>query len=531
MAENTQGPHQDVHSPSQEDGAGAADQWTAHSIEVLNPSTVGTPGVVVAAAAGTNTSAPAPPALMNIAAPVYQQYPAHHHQFIQHSQQPGTFVNINGAPIAAVPLVQHHQIIHALHLPIIPTAIPYHTGANPHHQVVHIQQPLPQNWVADPMAPNNPIISNTNGAIDFSQYENIGMGLPEEATDANNAVNDTRNVSEEPRDGNSAGQGSQGHTGTTYSVPHIQLIGRKPRKNFSHRLKEIMDFKLKFGHCMIPHKYAPNPSLGTWIDTQRRRYRKVMQAEKKFYDANPQGDQKKYEEFLSRNGPHIKQEHIDQLVEIGFVFEPRLSRKETWEKRVEELKTFKEQYGHCNVREDDVLYPGLGKWVSYVRRTFRLAKKKGGKGSKLTTDKIEQLAKMGFVFELKEELAIRRFKAGMSDLKGFYENEGHCVVPNFYVQNPTFGLCVEDMRNEYRKICNDVSENGGESFSDIMDADLVEELSNLGFLAEEGISPYPSLTETRDNDQETTEGDDVDTKPAGDDSRDKQDEGVVGYEI
>jgi len=93
---------------------------------------------------------------------------------------------------------------------------------------------------------------------------------------------------------------------------------------------------------------------------------------------------------------------------------------------------------------------------------------------------------MGFVFELKEELAIRRFKAGLFCLKGFYENEGHCFVPNFYAQNPTFGLCVEDMRSEFRNICNNVSENGGKSYCDIMDADLVEELSNLGFLADEG---------------------------------------------
>ena len=519
MAENTRTSDQDVNSLSQEDGTGAVDQWSAHSIELLNPSP---------AASMNTSSAPAPPTPMNIAAPTYQQYPAQHqhhyqHQFVQ-SQQ-------HGAPIAAaIPLVQHHhhQIIHALHLPALPTAIPYHP-TNAHHQGVHIQQqqPLPQNWVADPMAPNNPIISNNTNAIDFSQFhENIGgIGLPEEATDANNAVNESRNVSE----GNSAVQESQVHA--TYNAPHNQLVGRKPRKDFCHRLKEIKDFKLKFGHTMIPHKYTPNPSLGTWIDTQRRRYRKVMTAEKKFYDANPQGDQKKYEEFLAKTGPHIKPDHISQLVEIGFVFEPRLSRKETWEKRVEELEIFKEQYGHCNVREDDMLYPGLGKWVSYVRRTFRLAKKKGGKGSKLTVGKIEELNKMGFVFELKEELAIRRFKAGLSDLQKFHESEGHCRVPNFYVQNPTFGLCVEDMRSEYRKICDNVTENGGEAFSDIMEADLVEELSKLGFLLEEGISPFPSLAETQDNDQETTEADDGDMKPAGDNSRVKQDEDVAGYEV
>ena len=38
-------------------------------------------------------------------------------------------------------------------------------------------------------------------------------------------------------------------------LPEQQMAGRRPRKDFGHRLKEVQAFKTKHGHCMIPHKY------------------------------------------------------------------------------------------------------------------------------------------------------------------------------------------------------------------------------------------------------------------------------------
>jgi hypothetical protein len=272
--------------------------------------------------------------------------------------------------------------------------------------------------------------------------------------------------------------------------------GRKSRKDFQYRLEEIRKFQKKHGHSMIPHKYPMNPSLGTWVDTQRRRYRKLVQCKKKFYQENPQGTDWELEDYIQSTGPHISQEHIDRLLEVGFVFEPRLSRNDTWEKRVEELKRYKELQGHCNVREDDVGFPGLGKWVSYVRRIYRLAKNKkmSSKGKRLSDDRIDELRRMGFIFEFKEEMAMKRFKEGLQTLKEFKLREGHCRVPSFYVDNPTFGLCVEDMRREYRMICNSIA-NGRDGFTDVMSHEIVQELANIGFLSEEGVTPYPTNTE------------------------------------
>jgi Helicase associated domain. len=270
--------------------------------------------------------------------------------------------------------------------------------------------------------------------------------------------------------------------------------GRKPRKDFQYRLEEIRKFQQKHGHSMIPHKYPMNPSLGTWVDTQRRRYRKLVQCKKKFYSENPQGTGCELEGYIQSTGPHISQDHIDRLLEVGFVFEPRLSRRDTWERRVEELKRFKELQGHCNVKEDDRDFPGLGKWVSYVRRIYRLAKNKkmnSSRGKRLSDDRIDELRQMGFIFEFKEEMAMKRFKDGLQSLKEFKLKEGHCKVPSFYADNPTFGLCVEDMRTEYKMICNQIA-NGGDGFTAVMSHEIVEELAKMGFLSEEGVTPYPT---------------------------------------
>ena len=354
--------------------------------------------------------------------------------------------------------------------------------------------------VADPMATNNQMnvlsVQQQEHTSDVSLLhvangEHLGAKIGAQGVEDPSAIagpnfstgTQTSQVREEYIAHRAEGTHVQFETGAPLVVPQRQPQGRKPRKDFGYRLKEVKAFKQKHGHCMIPHKYKENPSLGTWTDTQRRRYRKTMEAKKLqgSIPVDPNTNTKR------GSGLFISQEHVDQLEAVGFVFEPRFSRQETWERRVQEIQSFKAKHCHCNVREDDKSNPGLGKWVSYVRRTYRLSKqKKGGQGkNKLSVERIAQLKSIGFIFELKEELAMKRFRDGIKGLKEFLEREGHLQVPKFFTENPTLGLCVEDMRIEYRKILKSNAE-GGNAFSDTMTAAIVKELSDMGFLAEEG---------------------------------------------
>jgi hypothetical protein len=266
---------------------------------------------------------------------------------------------------------------------------------------------------------------------------------------------------------------------------HMNHEHKKPRRDFEYRFREVYDFKLKYGHLNIPHKFDENPSLGHWVDTMRRRYRKLLKSRKESTQHNKTVGTKSQLEY-----------QVDKLNSIGFEFEPRSGRVDTWDHRISQLQKFKEENGHCNVREDDVTYNGLGKWVSYIRRVYRLAKTgRRPLGKRLTEEKIDILKDLGFVFELREEQMIKRFKDGLATLKEYYLEHGDCRVPSFYAPNPTFGLCVEDMRKEYRDVCNQIS-LGKEAISACIDTDMVHELAAMDFLVEEGYAPFsPHSTE------------------------------------
>ena len=161
---------------------------------------------------------------------------------------------------------------------------------------------------------------------------------------------------------------------------------------------------------------------------------------------------------------------------MGFNFEPRSSRDESWNTRLAELAQFKSQHGHCNCREDDQTYPGLGKWVSYIRRQFRLIRqgRKPKDTKRLSPDRMQQLREIGFIFELREEMAHKRFREGIDALREFISDHGHASVPSFYEKNPTLGLVVEEMKREGAKLqLGQPSTMGEEMLSDVIDLGIV----------------------------------------------------------
>ena len=176
----------------------------------------------------------------------------------------------------------------------------------------------------------------------------------------------------------------------------------------------------------------------------------------------------------------LSPENILKLNDIGFNFEPRPSREQTWNNRLAELAQYKARHGHCNVREDDQTYPGLGKWVSYIRRQYRLIRqgRRAKDTKRLSAQRLEQLREIGFVFELREEMAHKRFREGITALRVFVEENGHSDVPNFYDKNPTLGLVMEEMKREAGKL------RMGQPST--MSQHMLAELVSLGVVANSG---------------------------------------------
>ena len=67
------------------------------------------------------------------------------------------------------------------------------------------------------------------------------------------------------------------------------------------RLRELTNFRARFGSCVVPTNFPENPKLGTWVHHQRRQY-------KLFREGAPS---------------HITPERIKALERLGFVWNPR----------------------------------------------------------------------------------------------------------------------------------------------------------------------------------------------------------------
>ena len=131
---------------------------------------------------------------------------------------------------------------------------------------------------------------------------------------------------------------------------------------WEQRIHDLKAFKKKHGHCNVPHKYQPNPALGRWVDRVRK----------------------------ARKQCKLTEERVRRLDAIGFCW-VRRPPKVPWKQRINDLKAFKKEYGHCNVPYRYPPNPALGEWVANVRRR----KKRGT----LTEDKILSLNALGFVWE------------------------------------------------------------------------------------------------------------------------------------
>eukprot|EP00934_Nitzschia_sp_Nitz4_P002021 Nitzschia sp. Nitz4//scaffold369_size34440//7903//8907//NITZ4_007839-RA/size34440-processed-gene-0.23-mRNA-1//-1//CDS//3329549356//2021//frame0 len=137
------------------------------------------------------------------------------------------------------------------------------------------------------------------------------------------------------------------------------------------RFDELLQFRKRHHHCCVPLQWPENPSLAHWIKRQRYQYR------------------------LKMEGRHssMTQEREDALNRVGFVWD---SHAVAWEERWNELRSFKEIYGHPNVPKKYPENPQLAVWVKCQRRQYKLFCQKGP--SNMTEGRIEKLKSIGFIF-------------------------------------------------------------------------------------------------------------------------------------
>src|SRR3990167_4624927 len=199
---------------------------------------------------------------------------------------------------------------------------------------------------------------------------------------------------------------------------------------FNKGFKETLRYKKQYGTANAPARYKTPDGfpLGSWQCDQRNRFRNSK----------------------------VEQDRIKKLEEIGFLWE---LLEEAFNKGFEETLRYKKQHGDANAPARYKTQEGfpLGTWQSHQRGGYR--------NGKLEQDRIKKLEKIGFVWDLFEEL----FNEGFEETLRYKEQYGNSNAPKRYKTPKGFplGSWQSDQRKNFR--------NGK------LEQDRIKKLEEIGF--------------------------------------------------
>ena len=138
---------------------------------------------------------------------------------------------------------------------------------------------------------------------------------------------------------------------------------------WQERFQELVEYRKKYGHCLVPHNWSGNVPLAQWVKRQRYQYK------------------------LLQEGKHstMSVERMNILNAMGFVWD---LHKVAWEEKFVQLQQYASQYGHCNVSGKLQQHRPLSIWVKCQRRQRKLMER--NEKSTMTPDRIERLDQLGF---------------------------------------------------------------------------------------------------------------------------------------
>jgi len=232
-------------------------------------------------------------------------------------------------------------------------------------------------------------------------------------------------------------------------------------KLWNSKYELLCAYKDENGHCRVPADFrVGSVNLSDWVTNQRREYKKRQE------------------------GKHatITKERIDRLNEIGIEWDGWAGREATarkeklWNSNLELLRQYKTEKGDCLVpfrfvTEND---ENLGRWVGKQRSEYN--KLHEGKPSVITKERIDELNKIGFVWDVhsfkKASRAAEGRKKWDSKLKlllKYKTEKGDCCVPSSFKTDDgeELGKWVVQQRDLYRM--------------KHLATDCVEKLNDIGF--------------------------------------------------
>eukprot|EP00980_Cylindrotheca_fusiformis_P020583 scaffold7641_cov115-Cylindrotheca_fusiformis.AAC.29 len=142
-------------------------------------------------------------------------------------------------------------------------------------------------------------------------------------------------------------------------------------EKWKNKFRDLVQFRRKYGHCLVPLNWPQNPGLSHWIKHQRFQYK------------------------AKQEGKHTtlsvaRQQALDEL---GFVWD---SHRAAWEERFNEMVLFREMHGHINIPIRHNGNTKLSTWVKCQRRQYKLYMQNCK--SQMTAERITKLSGIGFVW-------------------------------------------------------------------------------------------------------------------------------------
>ena len=186
------------------------------------------------------------------------------------------------------------------------------------------------------------------------------------------------------------------------------FIFNRREEAWMERLKEIQDYKKKWGHCNV--KPTENAPLAEWIRDQRSRYNE-------------------YKNSPDRSS--LSQRQVQLIEEVGLDVTDK--RESKWQLRIDELLDFRCRHGHCRVPNNYPNNQSLSSWCKRQRQNYRQHIQ--GQETPLTPDRINQLERIGFEFEVSSdgkkelEMAKKSWEECFAEVSKFREEKGHTEIP------------------------------------------------------------------------------------------------------
>jgi hypothetical protein len=202
-----------------------------------------------------------------------------------------------------------------------------------------------------------------------------------------------------------------------------QAMTERDNEQWNKQYAQLVEFKRKHGHCIVPTKYEDDASLGKWVSWQRQSHSKNT----------------------------IRLDRMKLLDEIGFVWrvDKTVSREDPkWNKQFEKLVEFKQKNGHCLVPKKYEEDSFLGVWVSSQRTRHAQ--------NKLQLDRKGLLDEIGFVWKALVGGAANNNKNNDKNwyqqyekLVEFKQKNGDCLVPQQYQKDRSLGIWVSNQRTAH----------------------------------------------------------------------------------